>query len=80
MGGTTFKVSVIQNGEIEYAREPMVDRFHYIQPKIEVVSIGSGGGSIVWLEPGTNTPRVGPRSAGANPVQFAMDWAGPSRR
>ena len=24
MGGTTFKVSVIQNGEIEYAREPMV--------------------------------------------------------
>ena len=53
MGGTTFKVSVIQNGEIEYAREPMVDRFHYTQPKIEVVSIGSGGGSIVWLEEGT---------------------------
>jgi N-methylhydantoinase A len=67
MGGTTFKVSVIQNGEIEYAREPMVDRFHYVQPKIEVVSIGSGGGSIVWLEEGTGTPRVGPRSAGARP-------------
>jgi N-methylhydantoinase A len=67
MGGTTFKVSVIQNGEIEYAREPMVDRFHYMQPKIEVVSIGSGGGSIVWLEEGTGTPRVGPRSAGARP-------------
>ena len=67
MGGTTFKVAVIQNGEIEYAREPMVDRFHYSQPKIEVVSIGSGGGSIVWLEPGTSIPRVGPRSAGARP-------------
>jgi len=67
MGGTTFKVSVIENGEIEYAREPMVDRFHYSQPKIEVVSIGSGGGSIVWLEPGTRVPRVGPRSAGARP-------------
>jgi N-methylhydantoinase A len=67
MGGTTFKVAVIQNGEIEYAREPMVDRFHYNQPKIEVVSIGSGGGSIVWLEPGTLIPRVGPRSAGARP-------------
>jgi hypothetical protein len=47
MGGTTFKVSVIQNHEIEYAREPMVDRYHYTQPKIEVVSIGAGGGSIV---------------------------------
>ena len=67
MGGTTFKVSVIQNGEIEYAREPMVDRFHYAQPKIEVVSIGSGGGSIIWLEEGTKVPRVGPRSAGAKP-------------
>jgi N-methylhydantoinase A len=67
MGGTTFKVSVIQNGTIEYAREPMVDRFHYTQPKIEVVSIGSGGGSIVSLESGSNAPRVGPRSAWAMP-------------
>jgi N-methylhydantoinase A len=67
MGGTTFKVSVIQDGEIEYAREPMIERYHYSQPKIEVVSIGAGGGSIVWIEPGTNTPRVGPRSAGSTP-------------
>jgi len=67
MGGTTFKVSVIQNGAIEYAREPMVDRFHYTQPKIEVVSIGSGGGSIISLEAGTKAPRIGPRSAGSVP-------------
>jgi N-methylhydantoinase A len=67
MGGTTFKVSVIQNGAIEYAREPMVDRFHYTQPKIEVVSIGAAGGSIISLEPGSKAPRVGPRSAGAVP-------------
>lgn len=67
MGGTTFKVSVIQGGTIEYAREPMVDRFHYTQPKIEVVSIGSGGGSIISLEPGSNAPRIGPRSAGSRP-------------
>ena len=67
MGGTTFKVGVIQNGEIEYAREPMVDRYHYLAPKIEVVSIGAGGGSIVSLEEGTNIPLVGPRSAGARP-------------
>jgi N-methylhydantoinase A len=76
MGGTTFKVSVIQNGEIEYAREPMVDRFHYAQPKIEVVSIGSGGGSIVWLEEGTKVPRVGPRSAGARPGPICYGLGG----
>ncbi|CAB4956510.1 unannotated protein [freshwater metagenome] len=45
----------------------MIDRFHYTQPKIEVVSIGAGGGSIVWIEEGTNIPRVGPRSAGSRP-------------
>jgi len=67
MGGTTFKVGVIQDGLLEYSREPMVDRYHYIAPKIEVVSIGAGGGSIINLEPGTQVPRVGPRSAGARP-------------
>ncbi len=67
MGGTTFKVGVIQGGEIEYAREPLVDRFHYLAPKIEVVSIGAGGGSIISIDPRTNVPKVGPRSAGADP-------------
>ncbi len=67
MGGTTFKVGIIQDGLLEYAREPLVDRFHYAVPKINVVSIGSGGGSIVHLEPGTSVPLVGPESAGANP-------------
>jgi N-methylhydantoinase A len=45
----------------------MVDRFHYTQPKIEVVSIGSGGGSIITLESGSKAPRIGPRSAGSVP-------------
>jgi len=67
MGGTTFKVGVIQGGEFDYAREPMVDRFHYVAPKIEVISIGAGGGSIVSLDARTNVPSVGPRSAGARP-------------
>ena len=67
MGGTTFKVGVIQNGQLEHAGEPMVDRFHYVAPKIEVVSIGSGGGSIISLDPTTGLPLVGPQSAGARP-------------
>jgi N-methylhydantoinase A len=67
MGGTTFKVSVIQNGQIDYAREPMIDRFHYTQPKIEVISLGAGGGSIISLEPGSKAPRIGPQSAGSVP-------------
>lgn len=67
MGGTTFKVGIIQDGEIDRAREPIIDRYHYAVPKIEVVSIGAGGGSIVALDPLTGTPRVGPSSAGSVP-------------
>jgi N-methylhydantoinase A len=67
MGGTTFKVSVVQNGRLEYAREPMVGRYHYLAPKIEVFSIGVAGGSVISLDPVTNVPIVGPRSAGARP-------------
>lgn len=67
MGGTTFKVGLIQKGELEYSREPLVARHHYVAPKIEVISIGAGGGSIVTLDPRTHRPRIGPRSAGADP-------------
>ena len=67
MGGTTFKVGVIQNGELRHAREPMVDRFHYVAPKLDVVSIGAGGGRIISLDPRTHVPVIGPQSAGAFP-------------
>lgn len=76
MGGTTFKVGVIQDSTLEYAREPMVDRFHYIAPKIEVVSIGAGGGSIVSVDERTRLPRVGPRSAGATPGPICYGQGG----
>lgn len=76
MGGTTFKVGVIQGGQIEYAREPMVDRYHYIMPKMEVVSIGAGGGSIVSVDPRTGVPQVGPRSAGARPGPICYGFGG----
>ena len=67
MGGTTSKVGVIQDGALDYAREPMVNRYHYLAPKIEVVSIGAGGGSIIALESGSKVPTVGPQSAGSRP-------------
>ena len=76
MGGTTFKVGIIQNGELEYAREPLIDRFHYAVPKIEVASIGAGGGSLITLEEGTLIPQVGPESAGANPGPICYGLGG----
>lgn len=67
MGGTTFKIGVIDDNRIEYADEPMVGRHHYQFPKRDVHSIAVAGGSIISLEAGTNVPQVGPESAGSDP-------------
>jgi N-methylhydantoinase A len=67
VGGTTFKVGSVRAGLIEYQRESMVLRYHYALPKMDVVSLGLAGGSIVSVDPRTGTPRIGPKSAGSYP-------------
>ncbi len=75
MGGTTAKTCVIENGAptqsggIEVAR---VHRFKVgsglpiVIPVLDLIEIGSGGGSIAWLD-ALGLLRVGPQSAGASP-------------
>ena len=67
MGGTTFKVGTVREGLIEYQRESLVLRYHYALPKMDVVSLGLAGGSIISVDERTGTPRIGPRSAGSYP-------------
>lgn len=76
MGGTTFKAGVIQEGLIDYAREPMVAQYHYASPKMNIESIGLAGGSIISLDPETGAPRIGPNSAGAHPGPICYDHGG----
>jgi N-methylhydantoinase A len=76
MGGTSFKVGVITEGNFEYAWESTIHRYHTLIPKIDVVSIGAGGGSIVWIEPRTLLPKIGPRSAGSSPGPVCYDLGG----
>lgn len=67
MGGTSFDVGLIVKGRGLRTRKAIVDQFEYQVPAIDVRSIGSGGGSIIWTDPTSLTMRVGPRSAGAYP-------------
>jgi N-methylhydantoinase A len=67
MGGTTFKVGVVRAGRVEYQREAQVFRYHYALPKLDVVSLGLAGGSIISFDERTGTPQIGPRSAGSYP-------------
>lgn len=76
MGGTTFKVGVIRDGLIEYQSKPIVYRYHFSLPKIDVTSLGLAGGSIISLDPRTGTPQIGPRSAGSFPGPICYDHGG----
>jgi N-methylhydantoinase A len=67
MGGTTFKVSVVRDGLIDYERESMVMRYHFAAPKLDIASLGLAGGSIISIDPNTGIPAIGPRSAGSFP-------------
>jgi N-methylhydantoinase A len=69
-GGTTFDVGLVSGGEINFSAETWlggrwVGHITGIRA-VDVKSIGAGGGSIVWVDPGSLL-RVGPRSAGADP-------------
>ena len=67
MGGTSFDVGLVVDGETVRATTAVLDQYEYSVPTVDVKSIGSGGGSIVWVEPLTHSLRVGPASAGADP-------------
>ena len=67
VGGTSFDVGLIVDGAGQYARRPMVGRYAIVTPLIDIESIGTGGGSIAWLDPAAGTLRVGPESAAASP-------------
>lgn len=67
VGGTSFDVGLIVDGEPAYADMPIYAKYPVALPTIDVPSIGAGGGSIGWVEPDTGVLRVGPQSAGAHP-------------
>jgi N-methylhydantoinase A len=79
IGGTTAKASLIEDGNVTYAKEYEVGAgftragrmsrgggYVLRAPTIDIAEIGAGGGSIVWID-GGGALRVGPRSAGASP-------------
>jgi len=65
VGGTTFKVAVIEGGKWTYSRETILNQYQLRLPMIDVVSIGAGGGSIAWVDNGRL--RIGPMSASSDP-------------
>ncbi len=65
-GGTSTDVAVITGGRPSLTTEGSVGRFTVKVPMVDVITVGTGGGSIAWVSP-EGTLKVGPRSAGADP-------------
>jgi N-methylhydantoinase A len=88
MGGTTAKACVVQNGTPEMTFEyevgagantasPLLRGGGYALrgPTISIAEVGSGGGSIAWIDEG-RAVQVGPESAGARPGPACYDRGG----
>jgi N-methylhydantoinase A len=65
MGGTSFDMSLIIDGQPETVQETNLEGLPLLMPIVKIHTIGAGGGSLAYVEGGGL--RVGPESAGAQP-------------
>lgn len=66
MGGTSCDVALVKDGQPTFAYEQEIDGWPVRTPRLDIHTVGAGGGSIAWVDPG-GLLRVGPQSAGADP-------------
>ena len=67
MGGTSFDVSLISDGQSKLAAQTSIDFGMVVRsPMVEIITIGAGGGSIARVDAG-GLLQVGPESAGSDP-------------
>jgi N-methylhydantoinase A len=71
LGGTSFDVSLVVQGEAALAQQATIDFGLVIRsPMVEITTIGAGGGSIASVAAG-GLLQVGPESAGSRPGPVA---------
>ncbi len=81
IGGTTAKCSLIENGNVRIKTDYWIERdrqragYPIMAPVVDLVEIGSGGGSIAAVDD-FGKLHVGPRSAGAVPGPAAYGRGG----
>jgi len=66
VGGTSTDVSIIEKQTPMYTSSSMIESYPVKTPMLDIVTVGSGGGSIAWTDDYGNL-KVGPQSAGADP-------------
>ena len=74
MGGTSYDLGLIENGQPSLALRPDVEGFRCNLPMLSILALGAGGGSIAAVTSGQL--QVGPQSAGALPGPACFDLGG----
>jgi N-methylhydantoinase A len=67
MGGTSFDIGLVVDGQPIVEDESVIDQYTYRLPHLDVRSTACGGGTIARRDPQTGAIRVGPDSAGSEP-------------
>jgi N-methylhydantoinase A len=66
MGGTSCDVALVRDGQPAFAYEQEIGGWPVRTPRLDIHTVGAGGGSIAWQDRG-GLLHVGPQSAGAEP-------------
>ncbi|MBJ89106.1 MAG: hypothetical protein CMO98_04520 [Woeseia sp.] len=66
IGGTSCDIALIEGGRVLLRPEGIITGYPVRVPMVDVNTIGSGGGSLAWLDDSGGI-RVGPESAGSDP-------------
>ena len=74
IGGTSTDTCVVQDGSPLVEHEATIGTHPMMIPSYDIRTIGSGGGSIAWLDGGLL--KVGPKSAGADPGPICYGQGG----
>jgi len=78
VGGTSFDVGLVVDHQLPQQARPMIERNFVNFPMVDVRSIGTGGGSVAWVDEDLGALKVGPHSAGAAPGPACYGLGGTS--
>ncbi|HEX8006410.1 MAG TPA: hydantoinase/oxoprolinase family protein [Trebonia sp.] len=67
MGGTSFDIGLVVDGQPIVANESVIGQYTYRIPHLDIRAAACGGGTIARRDPRTGALRVGPDSAGSEP-------------
>jgi N-methylhydantoinase A len=74
-GGTSTDVCLVEDLRPNLTTEAKVEQYPVKSPMLDIVAVGTGGGSVAWIGP-QSVLKVGPQSAGAVPGPMCYGQGG----